>query len=168
MPFYEFYCADCHTRFNFFARRVTTDRQPDCPRCGRPRIERVPSLFAISRGRPEPTPDPGEVPADLDEARLERAMAAMAGEFEGLDEEDPRAMGRLLRRLYASTGMRLGEGMEEALRRMEAGEDPERLEAELGDALERETPLQAGPRASLRDLRRRYLPPRQDPQLYEL
>ena len=28
MPVYEFYCADCHTVFNFLARRVDTTASP--------------------------------------------------------------------------------------------------------------------------------------------
>jgi hypothetical protein len=39
------------------------------------------------------------------------------------------------------TGMELGAGMEEALRRMERGEDPEQVEAEMGDLLESEDPF---------------------------
>ncbi len=53
MPVYEFYCPDCHRIFNFLSRTVNTEKQPDCPRCGRPRIERQVSLFAISKGRKE-------------------------------------------------------------------------------------------------------------------
>ncbi len=50
MPVYEFYCPDCHAIFNFFSRRVDTETQPACPRCGRPELGRQASLFAISRG----------------------------------------------------------------------------------------------------------------------
>jgi hypothetical protein len=46
-----------------------------------------------------------------------------------------------MRKLSETTGMNLGSGMEEALRRMERGEDPEQIEAEMGDLLEGEEPL---------------------------
>ena len=39
------------------------------------------------------------------------------------------------------TGMELGPGMQEALSRMEQGEDPEQIEAEMGDLLEGEDPF---------------------------
>jgi hypothetical protein len=39
------------------------------------------------------------------------------------------------------TGMQLGPGLEEALSRMESGEDPEKVEAEMGDLLENEDPF---------------------------
>jgi hypothetical protein len=46
-----------------------------------------------------------------------------------------------MRKLTEATGMNLGPAMEEALRRMERGEDPEQIEAEMGDLLEGEEPF---------------------------
>ncbi|MBI5442024.1 MAG: zinc ribbon domain-containing protein [Deltaproteobacteria bacterium] len=162
MPIYEFYCSDCHCIFNFFSRTVNTEKRPDCPRCGRPRIERQVSLFAISKGRTE-AEDEGM--PDLDEAKLERAMEALAGEAEVLDEENPRQVGNLMRKLYAATGMKLGPGMEEAIRRMEAGGDPDEIEAQLGEVLEGEDPFSP---EGAKAFRRKYLPPSKDETLYEL
>ena len=54
MPIYEFYCADCHAVFNFLARKPDTKKRPNCPRCGRPNLDRKVSRFAISKGRSEP------------------------------------------------------------------------------------------------------------------
>ena len=105
---------------------------------------------------------------DLDEAGMERAMESLAREAEGVSEDDPRSMARLMRRFYESTGMPLGDGMEEAMRRMEAGEDPDQIEEELGDLLEDEAALFEGKRASLKGLRRRMRPPEVDDTLYEL
>jgi len=122
MPIYEFYCPDCHRIFNFFSRQVNTRKRPKCPRCGRPRLSRQVSIFAISRGRSEPE-DAG-LP-DLDPQQLERAMASLASEAEGLKDDDPRQMGRLLRKVYEATGLGLGSGLEEAVSRLEAGEDPD-------------------------------------------
>jgi putative FmdB family regulatory protein len=166
VPIYEFYCVDCHTVFNFFSRRIDTEKRPACPRCGRPQLERRLSVFAISKGRREE--GGGEDLPDLDDERLERAMEGMASELEGLDEDDPKAMSRTMRRLFDAAGMKMGAGMEEALRRMEAGEDPDQIEAELGDALESEDPFAEKGRGRLAGLRRRLLPPRVDPTLYDL
>jgi putative FmdB family regulatory protein len=168
MPFYEFYCADCHTLFNFFARRVNVTARPDCPGCGRPGLQRRPSRFGISRGTRDAEAVADRGLPDLDGERLERAMAAMAGELERLDENDPRAMGQVMRQLFHAAGLKPGPGMEEAVQRMEAGEDPDRIERELGDTLEAEDPFQTGVRPDLRDLRRCWLPPRVDTGLYEL
>jgi hypothetical protein len=56
---------------------------------------------------------------------------------------------------------------------MESGEDPEKVEAEMGDVFE-EDPFAAGggappePKERLARLRRRLLPPSVDPELYEM
>ncbi len=165
MPIYEFYCADCHTIYNFFSRRINTETVPRCPRCARPALERRLSVFAVSKGLKEDDDTPL---SELDEGRMEQAMAALAGEMEGLDEDDPKQAARLMRRLYDTTGLRLGPGMEEAMRRMEAGEDPDQIEEEMGDILEDEDPFAARPRQALKDLRNRLLPPNVDQTLYDL
>lgn len=62
-------------------------------------------------------------------------MMELMGRMEGMDENDGRAMGRMMRELTQITG----EGgddpaMQEAIRRLEAGEDPEKVEEIVGDA----------------------------------
>lgn len=152
--------------FNFLSRRINTDKQPDCPRCGHPDLERQVSKFAISKGRKEDDEHP--MP-DIDESQLERAMMQLASEAGSLDEEDPRQAAQMMRKLYESTGLKLGDGMEEMIRRMEAGEDPEQIEAELGDVLEEEDPLAGGnTKKSLQDVVRRSVRPQIDRTLYEL
>lgn len=102
---------------------------------------------------------------DLDEARMEQAIQAMAGEMEGLDENDPRQMARFMRKLTEATGMDLGTGMEEAMRRLESGEDPEKIEEEMGDLFDGENPFS---REGMRGLKRKFTPPSHDDTLYTL
>jgi len=168
MPVYEFYCADCHTIFNFLSRRVTTDKSPACPRCSKAGLERQVSRFAFSRGRTQ-EPEVEGMP-DLDENRLEQAMLSLAGEVEGIDENDPRQMARLMRKFSAATGMSPGDAFEEALRRLESGEEPERIEEEMGALFNEENSLGENPfsRQGLRRLRRKYRPPAHDETLYTL
>jgi len=170
MPVYEFYCLDCHRIFNFLSRRTNTRARPGCPRCGRPKLERRISLFAVSKGLQEESGADDMPDVDIDEAGLERAVEALAREAEGMDEDDPREAGRLMRKLFDATGLKLGPGMDEAIRRMEAGEDPEKVEEDLGDVLEKEDPLAAGKgkTMSLKSLRRKVLPPSVDETLYDL
>jgi putative FmdB family regulatory protein len=167
MPVYEFYCADCHTVFKFLSRRVNTEKVPACPRCHRPELSRQVSLFAISKGRTEEdaAPMPG-----IDEHRLEQAMGKMAAEAEQMDGEDPRQAARMMRQIYEATGLKMGEGMEEAMRRMEAGEDMDQIEAELGDALENESDMFDVSNLSpgLKHVRQPYTRPQIDETLYEL
>jgi len=164
VPIYEFYCADCHTVFNFLSRTIETDKRPACPRCERPRLERRASTFAVSSGRTGT--ESADLPDGVDSERMERAMAGLAREADGVTEDDPKAVAGLMRRFYEGTGAPMGEGMSEALRRFEAGEDPETIEAEMGEVLETEDPF-AGQGPSLRRPGRSRRP-RVDPDLYEL
>ncbi|MBN2125546.1 MAG: zinc ribbon domain-containing protein [Deltaproteobacteria bacterium] len=138
MPIYEFYCRKCNTIFNFFSGSVNTEKRPNCPRCKRIPLVRQMSLFSTPRGRGEEEDTPFQ---DMDESRMEQAMNLLSREAEHLDENDPRGAANLMRKLTDMTGMELGSGMEEALRRMEAGEDPEQIEAEMGDLLEEQDPF---------------------------
>ena len=165
MPIYEFYCKDCHTIYNFFSRRISTDGSPDCPRCGLAELVRQVSLFSVSKGRGD---DEEGGPDGLDESQMEKAIESMSGEFANIDEGDPKQMARLMRRLYDSTGLKIGAGMEEAICRMEAGDNPDRIEEELGDVLEQEDPFAGGSATRINDLRRKFLPPKVDETLYEM
>ena len=167
MPIYEFYCHNCHRVYSFLSRAIDTEKRPSCPRCGRPELDRRVSAFAISKGVPEQAGGAGE--PQIDESRLEKAMEALAGEAESLNEDDPRQASGLMRRLFEATGVPIGSGMEEALRRMEAGEDMEKIEQDLGEVLE-EDPFAAGGLESKtgRTSLRRRLPPSLDPTLYEM
>jgi putative FmdB family regulatory protein len=170
MPVYEFYCPDCHRIFNFMARRMNTTKRPDCPKCGRPKLDRKVSLFTVPKGRKEPEEE-GPMP-DIDESRMMRAMESLAKEAEGMDEDDPRQAAGLMKKLYDATGLKLGPGMKEAIQRMEGGEDPEQIEEDLGDLLEAEDPFALGDSAKelkgLKGLRKKVLPPSTDETLYEL
>jgi hypothetical protein len=101
----------------------------------------------------------------LDEGKMEKAMSMLASEAGSISEDDPRQAARLMRKLTEATGLKMGSGMEEALGRMERGEDPDRIEAELGDLLEGEEPFVMD-RASGR--RRRGEKPKVDDTLYDL
>ena len=162
MPIYEFYCRKCHMIFNFFSNTINTDKRPACPKCKKAKLDRQMSVFAISRNRGEEEDMP--MP-DLDESKVEQAMNLLAKEADQMDENDPRQAANLMRKLTDMTGLNLGPGMEEALQRMEAGEDPEQIEAEMGDLLEGEDPFSFKEKAS-KILKKR--PPRVDETLYYL
>lgn len=134
MPIYEFFCKKCNTIYKFFSRTIDTTTIPKCPKCKRRKLERVFSSFAaLSKKDKEGGPDAG-IP-DIDESKLESALAMIEKEAEGMDENDPGQAADLMRKLSDAAGISLGEGMEEALNRMERGEDPDKIEEELGDLL---------------------------------
>ncbi len=132
MPVYEFLCRPCNRIFSFHSFRIDPDKVPVCPKCGSGEMRRVPSRFAAGRSATKAADgdDPGS------EERAEREMMRLAAELEGMDENDPRQMARAVRRMTEIAGEPVTPAMEEMIRRMEAGEDPERIEEELGDALD--------------------------------
>ena len=162
MPIYEFYCADCHTIFNFFSYRINIDKRPLCPKCKMGPLEKVISSFAVLRGAKEE--DNIRLP-DLDDAAMEKAMSIIEKEAQNMNEEDPRHAAQLMRKICNTAGMELGSGMEEALRRMEAGEDPNTIEEEMGDLLNGDDIFK---KISKFSRKRSKKPPSRDEKLYYL
>ncbi len=162
MPIYEFLCDNCNVVFNFFSSRVNTSKKPDCPRCGKENLSRCISAFATIGKAKENESDPL---TGLDEAKMERAFESLMREAEHINEEDPKQMASLMRKFTSQTGINLGGSMEEALSRMEAGEDPERVERDMGDLI-------AGDDLGFELIKKRALrenrPPAHDDKLYEL
>jgi putative FmdB family regulatory protein len=158
MPIYEFLCTDCNTIFNFFSSRINTDKRPDCPKCGRKELARQMSTFAtIGKAKETDADDPL---AGLDETKMEQAFEGLMRDAEGMNEDDPRQMAALMRKFSDKTGISMGEQMEEALARMEAGEDPDQIEQEMGDLMDSDDAftlegmkkkIKSGPRAPVHD-----------------
>ena len=119
------------------------------------------STFAISRNLDEP---PEGMP-DIDESKIEQAMMTLAGDMESMDEDDPKAMAHFMRRLSTMTGLELGEGAEEALSRLEAGEDPEQIESEMGDLFDGNELFS---QKTIKGWKKQFLPPEHDDTLYVL
>ena len=164
MPIYEFYCEDCNTIFNFFSKSVNTNKKPKCPKCKTKTLARQLSAFAFT-GKAKEDGDMDDLP--IDEARMEKAMHMLAGEAENINEDDPRQAANLMRKLTDMTGLELGPGMQEALQRMEGGEDPDQIEAEMGNLLEEEEPFILPEKKGRKSKTRRPAPTR-DETLYDL
>ncbi len=163
MPIYEFYCKKCNTIYNFFSRSVNTGRVPLCPRCKKDSLSRQMSVFAaITGGAKEGTSD--EPLSGIDESKMEKAMMQLAAEAESIRDDDPQAAAKLMRKLSETTGMKLGDGFQEALKRLEAGEDPDRIDEEMGDILSAEEPFEKKQSSKKKKLSR----PRVDETLYDL
>lgn len=136
MPIYEFLCPSCNRIYSFHSFRSSPDKTPKCPRCGCEELRRVPSAFGISTRRSDAAAN-NDADA-FDNPRMEAEMMKLAAEMESIDENDPRAMAHAVRKMTEIAGEKITPAMEEMIRRMEAGEDPERIEEDLGDALEEE------------------------------
>lgn len=164
MPIYEFFCPDCNTIFNFFSSRINTDKRPDCPKCGRKELDKQMSTFAtIGKAKEDDGDDPL---AGLDETKMEQAFESLMRDAEGMNEDDPRQMATLMRKFSDKTGISMGEQMEEALSRMEAGEDPDQIEQEMGDLMDSDDAF------TLEAMKKKVIsgpkPPVHDEKLYEL
>lgn len=135
MPIYEFYSPDTHKIYTFYARSLAyAGKTPRCPDGAHYRMQKLISPFAVIGRAREPQPDSTAAP-DADDARYEAAMQAMEREFASMDPDhpDPRQLARMMRRMSELTGEKSTPEMEEMARRLEAGEDPEKLEEEFGD-----------------------------------
>ncbi len=139
MPIYDFFCDQCNTVFNFYSGLPNTEKRPNCPKCGKLQLQKLMSVFATI-GKAQETGDVDPV-GRLDESKMEQALSGLMREAEHLNAEDPRQMASLMRKFADKTGLSLGGSMEEAIARMEAGEDPEQIEREMGDLMDSEDPF---------------------------
>jgi putative FmdB family regulatory protein len=163
MPIYEFYCGNCNTIYNFFSKSVNTTKIPMCPKCKTCKLSRQVSVFAVTGRAKE-----GSYTDDLsfDESKMEKAMQMLEREAGNINEEDPKQAAALMRKLSDAAGLKLGSGMDEAIRRLEKGEDPDNIESEMGDILEQEDPFSLSGKKDAGRLKRTA--PRRDETLYDL
>jgi len=141
MPIYEYACPKCRVIFNFLSKRTNPDRLPVCPKCGNKKMTKQMSRFAMSRGLKEPAAktesESGEPPMpDFDDPRMERAMIEMERDMEHLDENNPKHMAHMMRKMkdLMPPGS-VPKELDVAIKRLEAGEDPEKIEDDMGDVL---------------------------------
>ncbi|MCI0745259.1 MAG: zinc ribbon domain-containing protein [Verrucomicrobia subdivision 3 bacterium] len=143
MPIYEFACPKCRVIYSFLSKRASPDRTPVCPKCGNKKLSRQISGFATLRGVKEPSSSGSEGddefggPApDLDDPRMMRAMSELERDMEHLDENNPRHMAHMMRKMkdIMPPGT-MPKEMDIAIKRLEAGEDPEKIEEDMGDVL---------------------------------
>lgn len=121
MPIYEYRCADCGRRTSFFTRSINDELNPVCRACGSENMRRLISRVAVVRS---------------EESRLE--SLADPSMFAGLDEDDPRSLGRFMRKMSQEMGEDLGPEFDEVVDRLESGQSPEEIEEampELGEDL---------------------------------
>jgi hypothetical protein len=172
MPIYEYYCSDNHRIYQFYAKTLAQGQiVPKCPDNPGFRMEKIVSAFSVVGARKE-VESKGAGGDSPDDARLEAAMGAMESEFSNVDENDPRAMGRMMRRMAELSGEPIDPQMDEVVRKLEEGADPDSLEEQLGADEPPESVADQGPenqvkeiRSKLKSLRRNA--PLRDPKLYD-
>src|SRR5208283_3886301 len=102
MPIYEYACPACRVIFNFLSKRTKPDRLPVCPKCGNKKMTKLVSRFAMPRGLKEPaaqTDAPDDATPDFDDPRVERTMMELDRDMEHMDENNPKHMAHMMRKM---------------------------------------------------------------------
>jgi hypothetical protein len=188
MPIYEYYCADNHTIYQFYAKTLAQGATiPRCPDNPKFRLQKMVSAFAIAGGgaRDEAAARPPAAEASAEDRRMAAAMGAMEREFAGMDENNPREMARMMRRMTEASGEKLDGQLEEVVRKLEEGADPDSLEDKMppdGPAEDSGDPEGGGlgldpgmpgplaekdPREPRHRFKARTTTPRRDPRLHD-
>lgn len=116
MPVYEFKCSNCRKPFEI---RLSFDEYDHavviCPHCGSKDVARRIRRVAVAGG---------------DKAHLESMADPMA--MSAL-ENDPRALGKMMREMSSQVGEDMGGEFNEVVGRLERGESPEQIEKSMPD-----------------------------------
>jgi putative FmdB family regulatory protein len=116
MPDYDYRCLNCKRRFSIFLSYQEYGQKPViCPYCASEQVSRRIGRVRFARS---------------EESRLENMADPSA--LEGLDE-DPVALGRMMRKMGNEMGEDLGPEFSEVVDRLESGQDPEEIEKALPD-----------------------------------
>src|SRR5207244_1214262 len=116
------------------------ERSPTCPKCGNKRLTKQMSGFATPRGAKEPSAsgpdDGGDASPDFEDPRMLRAMGELERDMEHMDENNPKHMAHMMKKMkdIMPAGTVLRE-LDVTIKRLEAGEDPARIEQKMSDLL---------------------------------
>lgn len=117
MPTYDFICNACEKRFEIFLTFSEYGKKTvHCAHCESTNVRRRMTKVRIARS---------------DESRMESA----ANDFSGLEglEDDPKALGRMMRKMGGEMGEDLPPEFNDVVDRLEAGQSPEEIESALPD-----------------------------------
>jgi putative FmdB family regulatory protein len=120
VPVYEYWCRECKRRVSVFWRSFSEADAgtATCPRCNGTDLVRQVSRVRVIRSE-------GSRLDDLSDF----------GDLPDFDENDPKAMGRWMRKMSDEIDDDLGPEFDEVVGRLEAGEDPEKIEESIPDLM---------------------------------
>lgn len=117
MPTYDFICNSCNQRFDIFMTFNEYGKKAvTCTYCGSKNVRRRMTKVRIAKSE-------------------ESRMDSMADEFSGLEglENDPKAMGRMMRKMGKEMGEEVPPEFDEVVNRLESGQSPEDIEKAIPD-----------------------------------
>lgn len=116
MPVYPYRCLSCQHRFEVFLTYTEYTQKPvRCPRCASDLVQRRITRVRVARSEDSRLDDFSDL-ADIN----------------GL-EEDPRALGKVMRKMSREMGEDLGPEFNEVIGRLESGQSPEDIEKSMPD-----------------------------------
>ncbi len=120
MPLYDYFCLDCKKRFDIFMSYAEYGKKPvTCSHCGSKNVRRRLNRVRVAKS---------------EDSRIE----SLAGDFSdpsalaGL-EDNPREMGRFMRKMGNELGEEMPPEFDEVVDRLEKGQSPDEIEKELPD-----------------------------------
>jgi putative FmdB family regulatory protein len=117
MPTYDFICNKCNQRFDVFLTYSEYGKKAvKCAHCGSKNVRRRMTRVRIAKSE-------------------ESRMDSMADEFSGIEglEDDPKAMGQMMRKMGKEMGEDLPPEFDEVVDRLESGQSPEEIEKAIPD-----------------------------------
>lgn len=119
MPTYQYRCQECNRRFELFMTYEEFDTQVvQCPHCSSNDVQRRIGRIRIAKS---------------EDSRLDDMVDP--GMLEGL-EDDPKALGRMMRKMSHEMGEEMGPEFDEVIDRLESGQSPEEIEEAMPDLAE--------------------------------
>ena len=116
MPTYEFHCNNCNHNFEIYLTyQEYGSRKFSCPACNHPEPKRIIKPIRVARSGEE----------RFDEMADPAKLAAL--------DDDPRALGKMMRQMSQELGEDMGPEFDEVVDRLEKGQSPEDIERDVPD-----------------------------------
>ncbi len=120
MPTYDYRCLNCRKRFELFLSYEEYGTQEvHCPHCDSIKVQRKIGRIRIAKSEDSRIDD---LASDFSDP------SALSGL-----EDDPKALGRLMRKMSNEMGEEMGPEFDEVVDRLEKGQSPEEIEEALPD-----------------------------------
>ncbi|MFZ2096778.1 MAG: zinc ribbon domain-containing protein [Anaerolineales bacterium] len=116
MPIYQYRCLNCKKRFEvYLSYKEYGEKSIHCPQCKSDQVQRRIERIRIAKS---------------EESRLD-SLTDISG-LEGI-ENDPRSLGKMMRKMGNEMGEEVGPEFDEVVDRLEAGQSPEDIEKAIPD-----------------------------------